>query len=157
MRAIKKLFSTLLVFILIALINPIGVNAAWKQDNHGWWYTEGSSWATDWKQIDGKWYHFKSNGYLDQNAWTCYGYYVNSNGEWTATSKYTRNDILKNGIGFCKSGLVCYEAGDQSNLDVINNEPCIYTWDKDDKDKFIGMNTLNVYEYNGTKVDEIIL
>lgn len=142
----------------ILAINPIGASAEWKRNSSGWWYSEGNSYVRNgWKQIDSKWYYFNFEGYIIQNAWMYEGYYLNSSGEWTGTSKYRRNDILKNGVAHCASGKMCYEAGDQSNLRVINNEPCIYTWDKDDVAKYIGMNTLNLYDIRGNNVDKVVL
>lgn len=41
-KLIKLIASTLAVTSIISL-NPIGVNAEWKQDATGWWYTESSS------------------------------------------------------------------------------------------------------------------
>ncbi|SFC97752.1 hypothetical protein [Clostridium uliginosum] len=154
---LTKVIASALVIASVMALNPIGASASWKQNNTGWWYTEGSSWFTGWRLINSNWYYFKSNGYLVQNAWMCDGYYLNLNGVWTETAKYARKDIIKNGIACCESGKVCYEAGDQSNLKVINSEPCIYTWDKNEVSRYIGMNTLNVYDCNGNKVDKVTL
>ena len=147
----------MLSFIVITFMNPIRANAEWKKDNYGWWYTEGSSWATGWKFIDSKWYYFKYNGYLIQNAWMYDGYYLNSNGEWTDSAKFKREDILINGKVRCESGKICNDVGDLSNLKVINSEPCLYTWDNDLQVKYIGMNTLDVYDFNENKVDKVAL
>lgn len=71
-----KSFITGLAFVLgISAASPICASAAWKQDSNGWWNTEGSSYSTGWKQIDGAWYYFASNGYM-QTGW------VNDNGSW---------------------------------------------------------------------------
>ncbi len=73
--------SSLLVSAFIS--NPTEVNAEWKKDKIGWWYTEGSSWSVGWKLIDEKWYYFGQDGYMktgwiqDSNEkW----YYLNSDG-----------------------------------------------------------------------------
>lgn len=157
-NSLNKYLALGIIAISLLALSPIGASAEWKQDSKGWWYSEGSSYPrSSWKQVDGKWYYFDFNGYIIQNAWMWDGYYLNSNGEWTDTSKHARKDILKNGVANCASGNVCYQAGDQSNLRVVNNEPCVYTWDKDDVAKYIGMNTLNVYTLNGNKVDTVVL
>ena len=46
------------------------VEAGWKQDAKGWWYQdEDGGWAQRaWRQIDGKWYYFASDGYLREDA-----------------------------------------------------------------------------------------
>ena len=41
----------------------------WKSDDTGWWYQyDGGSWATGWKNIDGKDYYFNDQGYM-QTGW----------------------------------------------------------------------------------------
>lgn len=153
----RVIASTLIAVSAIAL-NPVGASAEWRRNSTGWWYSEGNSYLRNgWNQIGGKWYYFDFDGYITQNAWMYEGYYLNSNGEWTGTSKYRRNDILKNGFGYGESGDIYSEAGDQSDLDVINGEPCIYTWNKDDKSRFIGMNTLTVYDAKHNKLDKVML
>ncbi len=62
-------------------VTPMVANAEWKSDSNGWWYTEGNSWATGWKQINGAWYYFYSDGYMAHDT-TVEGYYLNSNGIW---------------------------------------------------------------------------
>lgn len=43
----------------------------WKRNNTGWWYeySDGSYLKNCWKKINGKWYRFKKNGYIYENAW----------------------------------------------------------------------------------------
>ncbi|WP_026887893.1 leucine-rich repeat domain-containing protein [Clostridium beijerinckii] len=81
LRLIKVIASSLFVSSLLAL-NPIGASAEWKSDPRGWWYTEGSSWATGWKLINSKWYYFDSKGYMAKDT-TIDGYYLNGSGAWT--------------------------------------------------------------------------
>ena len=79
----KKIVSSLAIALVLA-VNPIVAHAEWKQDSTGWWYTDGNSWCTGWKQIDGKWYYFKDNGYMAQD---CYidSYRLNTKGYWDGT------------------------------------------------------------------------
>lgn len=85
---IKRMICSLLVVISITTIMPIRIYAKWKQNNVGWWYVEGNSYSTGWKQIDGLWYYFGNDGYmktgwiLDQAWW----YYLRKNGSM-ATGK----------------------------------------------------------------------
>ncbi len=39
---------------------------SWRQDDIGWWYcyADGTYVASDWLQVNGKWYHFDGNGYM---------------------------------------------------------------------------------------------
>lgn len=49
---LTKLISSALIAVSVVALNPIGVNAEWKSNSSGWWYTEGSGWATGWRLID---------------------------------------------------------------------------------------------------------
>ena len=79
MKSIKKLLALTLVGGTLLTASPIAANAEWRADSYGWWYTEGSSYATGWRQINGLWYYFYSDGYMAHDT-TIDGYYVNSNG-----------------------------------------------------------------------------
>lgn len=85
----KALSALIIIIITVLIIHPTNANAAWKCNSIGWWYTEGNSWATGWRQIDGNWYYFYSNGYMAKNT-TIDGYYLNFNGVWIdSSSKYS--------------------------------------------------------------------
>lgn len=77
-KLIKIMASTLIVASALAL-NPIGVSAQWKEDSNGKWYTEGNSWATGWRMIDGKWYYFDNTGYMVKDK-DVKGWYLDENG-----------------------------------------------------------------------------
>lgn len=82
LKLTKVIASTLIVTSILAL-NPIGASAEWKSDSTGWWYTEGSSYATDFKKIDGNTYYFGQDGYM-KTGWIQfdnYWRYFYSNGE----------------------------------------------------------------------------
>ncbi|WP_061312718.1 hypothetical protein [Clostridium botulinum] len=115
MKNFKKLLSALLVFCGLAILNPVQANAAWQQNSTGYWYTEGTSWATGWRLIDEQWYYFDSNGYVktgwiyDNGKWyycwpngkmacnTNIGqYYLNFNGEWIENSQFNSKTIANN-------------------------------------------------------------
>ena len=76
-----KIIAGVLVTASIMAMNPVGASAAWEKNNKGWWYKEGTSQATSWREIDGKWYSFYSNGYMAQNCWIG-KYYLSSDGSW---------------------------------------------------------------------------
>lgn len=80
---LTKIISSLLAVAFVLALNPIGASAEWRQNSTGWWYSEGSSWATGWKQIDGNRYYFNSNGYMAKNT-IVDNYYINGEGEGTA-------------------------------------------------------------------------
>lgn len=93
---LTKVIASLLIVSSILALNPIAVSAEWKSDSKGWWYTEGNSWATGWKLIDGNWYYFNDNGYM-ATIENINGYFVNSGGVWTnaITESEARELILK--------------------------------------------------------------
>ncbi|AGX45172.1 N-acetylmuramoyl-L-alanine amidase family protein [Clostridium saccharobutylicum] len=72
---LRKLVAVALTVAAISTVSPVGASAAWKQNSTGWWNTEGDSYSTGWRAIDGKWYYFDSTGYMktgwinDGSAW----------------------------------------------------------------------------------------
>lgn len=74
--------SALIVTSILAL-KPIGASAEWKNDNTGWWYSEGNSYSVGWKSIDGIWYYFYPNGYMAKDT-TVDGCILKSNGAYDA-------------------------------------------------------------------------
>ena len=84
-KNLKKLTAGVITIAAIFAVTPIAAHAEWRQDPTGWWYANGDSWYTGWKQIDGKWYHFKSDGYMDHNCYISNKYHLNSNGVWDLT------------------------------------------------------------------------
>ncbi|OOM16039.1 hypothetical protein [Clostridium saccharobutylicum] len=126
---LSKIITGILVVASVLSLNPIGVSAEWKKDNSGWWYSEGSSYATGWKNINETWYYFYSNGYvatgwqrLDGNWYYFHkgslysnggdmqhdtiidGYYLNSNGVWAnETAEMQKYSELLNDINWQKN------------------------------------------------------
>lgn len=81
MNNIKKVIVSSMAALSIFVMVPAAANAEWKQDSKGWWYDQGNSWAIGWKEIDGKWYYFYSNGYMAQDCWIG-NYYLSTDGFW---------------------------------------------------------------------------
>lgn len=84
----KKIFKKISAFVLALVIilqiqAPVDADAAWRQDNVGWWWQEdnGGYAANSWELIDGAWYHFNASGYMD-TGWVYDGswYYLDING-----------------------------------------------------------------------------
>lgn len=69
MKSLNRIIIGTLLLGTIFILNPSVANAAWKENNVGWWYTEGNSWSTGWKNIDGTWYYFNPNGYM-KTGWS---------------------------------------------------------------------------------------
>lgn len=80
-KYLRKVISLVTVIISVLALNSIGASAEWKQDNNGLWYTDGDSWYMGWKQINGKWYYFNTNGYMAHDT-TIDGYNIGSDGTW---------------------------------------------------------------------------
>jgi hypothetical protein len=85
-KKFKRLAAGVLTMAALFAINPIAAHAEWRKDNTGWWYANGNSWYTGWKQVDGKWYFFDSKGYMAHNRYVD-NYYLNSNGVWDGSSQ----------------------------------------------------------------------
>ncbi|RII31877.1 hypothetical protein D2A34_26290 [Clostridium chromiireducens] len=112
MKKFKKLTTSFVASLTLLAVVPVAAQAEWKESSNGWWYSQGSSYSTSWKNIDGQWYYFGSDGYMktgwikDNGNWyylngdgtmarntTIEGYYINSSGtissDQTATSSST--------------------------------------------------------------------
>ncbi len=85
MKKFKRILASFIAVISLLAINPVVAHAEWQSNNVGWWYSEGSSWATGWKQIDGKWYYFYSDGYMAHDEYIG-NHYLNNYGVWTTAS-----------------------------------------------------------------------
>ena len=120
LKLTKIIASTLIAASVLAL-NPIGASAEWKNNSTGWWYTEGSSWTTGWKLINGNWYYFYSDGYMAKNT-TIDGYYLNSSGAWTNLIP-TGNKVTLNDADYAKKIIdisTRMKAWDNSFISVTN-------------------------------------
>lgn len=97
--------AVLLTFGIVATaVSPIqSASAAWKENNTGWWYTEGTSWSTGWRQIDNKWYYFDANGYMQANKWVD-NYFVDNSGAWTKTCDSGKWVQQSDGLHFLVNG-----------------------------------------------------
>lgn len=94
-KSIKRILSIGLISSSIMLLNPLGANAEWKQDNHGWWNTEGNSWSIGWRQLDSKWYYFGQDGYMAHDT-IIDNYKIDNNGVWIQNTSNTTNTSTEN-------------------------------------------------------------
>ena len=64
---------------------PVG---SWHENKKGRWYGDTSGWyaQNQWQKIDGKWYYFNQDGYMEMDAYR-YGYYLTESGAWDGKSK----------------------------------------------------------------------
>ena len=88
-----KLIAGCLTVMSLLALTPTHVNAAWKKDNTGWWYTVNNSYAKGWKEIDGKWYYFYSTGYMAHHT-VIGGYKLDSDGAWITSTSNNKTKIF---------------------------------------------------------------
>ncbi len=72
---------------------------AWKFNETGWWYEDSDDWypVSQWLKIDGKWYYFKADGYMDYSEYRD-GCWLGSDGAWDET--YSGGHWMTNGTGW---------------------------------------------------------
>ena len=56
---------------------------SWKSNGKGWWFEDTAGWYphSQWQKIDGKWYYFTSDGYMDWGEYRD-GCWLNNDGSW---------------------------------------------------------------------------
>lgn len=97
---LKGLFAIGLISTSILAVAPMKAFAAWKQDNVGWWYTEGNEYATGWRSINGEWYYFDGNGYM-KTGWVQYQgkwYYLYSSGAMAKSATIGAYSVDSSGV-----------------------------------------------------------
>ena len=117
---LRKIIASSLIAVSLLALNPIGVSAEWRQNSTGWWYAEGSSYATGWKLIDGKYYYFSGNGYMLHDTYI-EGYELGSDGAWvvstprvSTTNNYATNSVtmqIVRGLDTSRNLLSCTDDG----------------------------------------------
>lgn len=90
---LKKVMASALIVTSILALKPIGASAEWKNDNTGWWYSEGNSYSVGWKSIDGIWYYFYPNGYMAKDT-TVDGCILKSNGAYDAETQSKKISVV---------------------------------------------------------------
>lgn len=140
---LTKIISSLLIAVSVLVLKPIGASAEWRSDSTGWWYTEGNSWVTGWRNISGSWYYFNSDGYMAHDT-TIDGYYLNSSGAWgnNISNTYSKNDNVQI-VNFADKNL------EQAVRDKINKPTGILY--KSDTDKITELNAIyrDIVDING--------
>lgn len=55
----------------------------WKSNSKGWWVEDSKGWypKSQWQKIDGKWYYFTADGYMDWGEYRD-GCWLNNDGSW---------------------------------------------------------------------------
>ena len=62
----------------------------WKKNSKGIWYEDSKGWypKNRWQKIDGKWYFFDKQGYMEKDAYRK-GWYLTGNGVWDGMNQVT--------------------------------------------------------------------
>lgn len=151
MRNIKKrVLGSMLLLALIISTNVIPAHAEWEKDKFGmWWYSEGNSWATGWRQIDGKWYYFNTSGYMEHDT-TIDGYYLDSTGAWS-TQTLDQNGRYKEGTIITLSGTLKKEYWDHPTSGKL----AFYVLELDKPANFNVMTAGESFIYDGVKEIQI--
>ena len=135
----------------------------WKSDSKGYWFEDGTGWyaKNQWQKIDGKWYFFGKDGYMEKDAYRddCYltksgawdgkdavkGWKETDKG-WTyiAGAKALRNTWKKidgKWYYFKSTGYAAqseFVQGYWVNKNYIQSDPVKYTWHQDSKGWWFG-------------------
>ena len=126
----KVLLNTLATFSILAMM-PISVHAELKRDSNGWWNKEGDSYSVGWKNIDGEWYCFDSNGYM-KTGW------IQSENKWYYLYDYgamARNTDINGHIDY-EGVWHISEKNSESNVksnsdEILDAKPIIYLYPKE--------------------------
>jgi len=72
---------------------------SWKCNSSGWWVEDTTGWypASQWQKIDGKWYYFTSDGYMDYGEYRD-GCWLGADGAWV--EGYSGGHWLSNSKGW---------------------------------------------------------
>jgi hypothetical protein len=127
---IRKLMAITIATTTILSTTCVSASAEWRQDNNGWWNSEGNSYSTGWRDINSKWYYFNPNGYMktgwisDNGKWyylkddgsmaineTVNGYKVDNNGVWIQNTTVNSNNTSVNNVN----------SNNTTNTSVTNN------------------------------------
>jgi len=115
-KMMKKLIVLVIATTTILSISVVGVSASWKNDNHGWWNTEGNSYSIGWKEIESKWYYFDNNGYMktgwlqDSTNW----YYLNASGDMAVNTVVGGYTLADNGLYVTTTPVVSNNASSET-------------------------------------------
>lgn len=103
----KNILLSAAVVLSLSVSAP-ALAAEWKQNSTGWWYQndDGTNPAGAWQLIDGQWYYFKSDGYMNTGWIKVSGqwYYCEPSGEMRTSDLQTDVFTFKfNADGSCSN------------------------------------------------------
>lgn len=137
-KAIKKFVTLGLVFCLTVASCITAFAGEWKKDPEDvldlWWYQrdDGSYPMDCWELIDGKYYHFDVDGYLETDCVTYDGYLVDENGAWVESvpqktpeevDEYYKQNTINYIIGLYEGGWYFSEAEFEEDVKSRFSDP----------------------------------
>ena len=95
----KRITASILACLLIVSTISFPSHAAgWNSDSRGWWYENGGSYyANQWERIDGSWYYFTADGYMDYSEYRD-GCWLDASG--VCNMSYTDGKWKSNTVGW---------------------------------------------------------
>lgn len=151
---------TLFIISFTSFAKSATTNEGWHHNKTGWWYetSNGSYYKNCWKKIKGKWYYFKSNGYMASNEYIK-GYFVDEKGIWDGKDKckWVKNGsdwyyLTKKNLSFHQDdptkGFYCWMTIDNKTYcfdETGKMYTNVYIGNNNDGWKWIGKNGLVTY------------
>jgi uncharacterized repeat protein (TIGR02543 family) len=126
-KYLKKLIASNVAVLTLLTLVPMKASAEWiKNYNGAWSYTEGDSYATGWRQINGTWYYFDVLGQM-QTGW------IQSGGEWYYADL---NGAMQTGVIQIEGKIYLFSASGAMQIGncIINGN----LYDFNDKGVFVG-------------------
>ena len=82
MRVLRKIAAAVLTGAMVLSLAVPAFAYGWYKNGHRWMYegTNGNYVKKKWLQIEGEWYHFNKDGFMDANCWIENKYYVGMDG-----------------------------------------------------------------------------
>lgn len=145
---LKKLLAVTIAAVSISTLHILNVDAAWVKDSIGWWNTEGNSWSVGWRNIDGKWYYFDSQGYM-KTGWLLDGgkwYYLNTNGDMAVNTVIDNYTIGSDGAWIEKIEAVINDIKVNANSQLnkpLHNQLIVSLFDENEKGSMVAVNLNN--------------
>jgi len=91
----------------------------WMSDGGGWWFEDSSGWypKSTWQRIDGRWYYFTDNGYMDYSEYRD-GCWLGADGAWD--ENYGSGTWHSNSVGWWFTDGDWYPAGQWLWINGVN-------------------------------------
>lgn len=91
---IKRVMALSILSVSLLGVSSVQANAEWRQDNVGWWYSQGNTYLKNtwfYDNATGKQYYFGNDGYMAKNT-TVGSYRLGYDGAWIQTTQPIANN-----------------------------------------------------------------